>query len=344
MPDNAASPPSIMPLIAGYIPARLVYLAAELGIADLIAGGTTTVEGLAQHTGVHAPSLKRMLRALCAYDVFEEKIPGQFALRPMGMQLRSDVPGSLRNFARFYPDQRAWKCFEEIEHTIRTGETAMSLAFGMHGFEWLAEHPKEAAIFNAAMADITHLAARAAIGVYDFSAFQMILDVGGGNGTFLAEILRSVPAASGMLFDVAAGLREADATLRKASVADRCKVIPGDFFQSVPAGADLMVLKSVIHDWDDQHAAAILAQCRAAASAETRLVLVERVMPECMTASAANQRAANLDTRMLTITGGLERTEQEYRQLMERAGFSWTRTIPVGPPSDQAVLEALPMR
>lgn len=344
MTDNAAPPPSIMPLIAGYIPARLVFLAAELGIADLIAGGTATVEGLAQHTCVHAPSLKRILRALCAYDVFEEKTPGQFGLRPMAVQLRSDVPGSLRNFARFYPDQRAWKCFEEIEHTIRTGETAMSLAFGMHGFEWLAEHPKDAAIFNAAMADITHLVARAAIGAYDFSAFQMILDVGGGNGTFLAEILRSAPAASGMLFDVPAGLREAEATLRKANVADRCKVIPGDFFQSVPAGSDLMVLKSVIHDWNDQHAAAILAQCRAAASAETRLVLVERVMPECMTASAANQRAASLDMRMLTITGGLERTEQEYRQLMERAGFNWTRTIPLGPPSDQAVLEAVPTR
>jgi O-methyltransferase domain/Dimerisation domain len=344
MPDNAAPPPSIMPLITGYIPARLVFLAAELSLADLIAGGKTTAEALAQHTGMHARSLKRMLRALCAYDVFEEKTPGEFALRPMGAQLRSDVPGSLRNFARFFPDQRAWKCLEEIEHTILTGETAMSRAFGMNSFEWLAEHPKEAAIFNAAMADVTHLVARAAIGTYDFSRFHVIMDLGGGNGTFLAAILRSAPAASGILFDLPSGIREADATLRNAGVADRCKVVPGDFFRSVPAGADLMVLKSVIHDWDNEHAAEILAQCRAAASAETRLVLVERVMPECMTASAANQRAASLDMRMLTIAGGLERTEQEYRQLMERTGFNWTRTIPLGPPSDQAVLEAVPTR
>jgi hypothetical protein len=330
MPENAAAPPSIMPLIAGYIPARLIFLAAELGIADLIASGTSTVEGLAERTGVHAPSLKRVLRALCAYDVFEEN-SGQFALRPMGAQLRSDVPGSLRNFARFFPDQRAWKCFEEIEHTVRTGETAMSLAFGMHGFEWLAEHPKEAAIFNAAMADITHLVARAATGAYDFSVFDTIMDVGGGNGTFLTS-------------NLPAGVSEADATLRNAGVADRCKVISGDFFRSVPPGADLMVLKSVIHDWDDEHAAAILTQCRAAASADGRLVLVERVMPECMTASAANQRAASLDMRMLTITGGIERTEQEYRELLKRAGFKWMRTIALGPPSDQAVVEAVVAR
>jgi len=344
MPENAAAPPSIMPLIAGYIPARLVFLAAELGIADLIARGTATVEGLAERTGVHAPSLKRVLRALSAYDVFEEKNSGEFALRPMGAQLRIDVPGSLRNFARFFPDQRAWKCFEEIEHTVRTGETAMSLAFGMHGFEWLAEHPKEVAIFNAAMADITHLVARAATGAYDFSVFDTIMDVGGGNGTFLSSILRSAPAARGILFDLPAGVSEADTTLRNAGVADRCKVISGDFFRSVPPGADLMVLKSVIHDWDDEHAAAILAQCRAAASADSRLVLVERVMPECMTASADNQRAASLDMRMLTITGGLERTEQEYRELLKRAGFKWMRTIALGPPSDQAVVEAVVAR
>ncbi len=344
MPENAAPSPSIMSLIAGYVPARLIYLAAELGIADLIAGGTTTVEGLSQHTSMHALSLKRMLRALCAYDVFEEKAPGRFTLRPMGEQLRTDVPGSLRNFARFYPDQRSWRSFGEIEHTVRTGKTAMSLAFGVDSFDWLAEHPKEAAIFNAAMADVTHLVARSAIGAYDFSAFGAILDVGGGNGAFLAAILRRSLAASGMLFDLPAGLREADATLQTAGVAGRCKVIPGDFFQSVPAGADLIILKSVIHDWDDKHAATILARCRAAASTECRLILVERVMPECMTSSAANQRAANLDMRMLTITGGIERTEQEYRQLIEGAGFRWTRSIALGPPSDQSVLEAMPAR
>lgn len=182
MSENAAPPPSLMPLIAALMPARLVFLAAELGIADLIAEGATTAEALAQRTATHAPSLKRMLRALCAYGVFEESAPGEFGLGPMGAQLRSDTPGSLRNFARFFPDQRAWKCLEEIEHTIRTGETGMSRTFGMNSFDWLAEHPKEAAIFNAAMADVTRLVARSATAAYDFSAFRVIADVGGGTG------------------------------------------------------------------------------------------------------------------------------------------------------------------
>jgi hypothetical protein len=342
MSDNAAPPPSIMPLIAGFIPARLVFLAAELGIADLIAGGTTTAEGLAQRTSMHAPSLRRMMRALCAYGVFEERTPGEFALSTMGAQLRSDVPGSLRNFARFFPDQRTWKCLDEIEHTMRTGETGMSRAFGMNSFEWLAKHPKEAAIFNAAMADVTHLAARAATAAYDFSASRVIMDVGGGNGTFLAAVLRSAPAATGILFDVPAGLGEADTILKNAGVANRCKVVAGDFFQPIPAGADLMVLKNVIHDWNDESAAAILARCRAASSAETRLVLMERLMPECMTASAEHQRAASLDMRMLAVAGGIERTEEEYRHLLKRAGFGWTKTIPLG--SASAILEAVPAR
>jgi len=342
MPDSAAPPPSIMPLITGLMPARLVYLAAELGIADLIADGTTTAEGLAQRTGTHAPSLKRVLRALCAYGVFEEGTTGEFGLSPMGEQLRSNLPGSLRNFARFFVDQRTWKCLEEIEHTIRTGETGMRRAFGMKSFEWLAEHPKEAAVFNAGMADVTHQVARAATAAYDFSASRVIMDVGGGNGTFLTAILRSAPVATGILFDLPAGVREAEATLRNAGIANRCKVIPGDFFQAVPEGADLIVLKSVIHDWDEERATAILARCRAAASAATRLVLVERVMPERMSASAAHQHAAALDMRMMTVAGGIERTEDEFRNLLAGAGFSWTRTVALAPPSHQAILEAVP--
>jgi hypothetical protein len=336
----APAPPSILPLITGFIPARLVFLAAELGIADLIASGTTTAQGLAQATGMHAPSLKRMLRALCAFGVFEQTAAGEFALSPTGNQLRSDVPGSLRSFARFFPDQRAWKCFEEIDHIIRTGETGMHHAFGMNSFEWLANHPREAAIFNAAMAEVTNLVARATTAAYDFAPCRNILDVGGGNGTFLAAILRSAPSAAGILFDLPGGLGQSDTILTNAGVADRCTVVAGDFFRSVPSGADLIVLKSVIHDWDDERATEILARCRQAASTDARVVLVERIMPECMTASAVHQRDAALDMRMLTMTGGIERTEKEYRQLLGRAGLVCTRIISLGPPSDQNIIEA----
>jgi hypothetical protein len=344
MSENAGAPPSsIVPMIGAFMISRLIYLAAELGIADLIAGGLTTAEALADKTGTFAPALYRMLRALCAYGVLEERVPGEFGLGLMGEQLRSDVPGSVRNFARFFADQRAWKCFTEFEHTIRTGETGMRRAFGITGFEYLASHSAEATIFNAAMAEVTRHVALAATAAYDFTAFRVILDLGGGNGTFLAEILRSAPSAAGILFDVPAGLTEARETLLRADVAKRCTIVPGDFFQSVPQGADLIIVKSVIHDWNNERAAAILTQCRAAASRPSRLLLMERVMPERMTVSAANQRAAILDMRMLTIAGGLERTEDEYLTMLRAAGFAPTRTIMLPAPSDQAMIEAVPI-
>jgi hypothetical protein len=332
-----------MDLISAFIPARLVYLAAELGIADLIANGLSTAEALAERTGTHAPALYRMLRALCAYGVFDEPIPGQFGLGPMGAQLRSEVSGSVRNFARFFGDQRTWKCLAELEHTMRTGETGMRRAFGSTGFEYLATHPAEASIFNAAMGEVARHAARAAIAQYDFSRFRIILDVGGGNGTFLAEILRTATLAAGILFDVPAGLTEAKETLLRADVASRCTVMPGDFFKSVPPGADLMILKNVIHNWNNEQAAAILSQCRTAASSQSRLLLIERVMPEKMTVSEANQRGATLDIRMLTVAGGLERTEDEYRNMLVAARFAWVRTIMLPAPWDQAMVEAVPI-
>jgi hypothetical protein len=341
MTSNAsAAPPSLMPLITGFMVSRLVYLAAELGIADHIAAGSVTASALAEKTATHAPSLHRMLRALCAYGVFEEPAPGTFSLNALGAQLRSGTPGTLRNFARFFGDQRIWRCLGEIEHSIRTGETGMQRAFGVSTFQWLSDHPAEAAIFNAAMADVTRQIARLAIAAYDFSPFRVILDVGGGNGTFLAEVLRAAPSATGMLFDLPAGLRQARETLAAVGVADRCELFEGDFFEAVPAGADLILLKRVVHDWDDDSASRILRRCRAVAARHTKLLLIERAMPARMTASPANQRAAALDIRMLTSAGGLERTEDQYRALLRNAGFSAERTFVLPAPSETSIIEA----
>jgi hypothetical protein len=339
---SSASTPSIMPLITGFMVSRLVYLAAELGIADLIAAGAVTAEALAERTGTHAPALRRVLRALCAHGVFSEPVSGQFGLGPLGPQLQSNIPGSVRNFARFFGDQRSWKCLAELEHVVRTGQTGMESAFGMDSFQYLSTHSAEAAVFNAAMADVTRQIARVAVKTYDFSAFRRIMDIGGGNGTFLAGVLRATSAASGVLFDISAGLTAAHETLRQAGVADRCAVVAGDFFKSVPANADLMMLKSVIHDWDDDRATEILRQCRAAASPNTKLLLIERIMPERMVPTPANQRGASLDIRMLAITGGIERTEEEYRRLLKASGFTATRMTVLPAPSDLALMEAVP--
>jgi hypothetical protein len=339
---STAPGPSLMPLIGAFTISRLIYVAAELGVADKMADGPKSADELATETDTHAPSLYRMLRALTAYGVFEETEPRKFSLTAMGAQLRSDVPGSVRNFARFFGDQRAWRCYGEIEHSIRTGETAMRHVYGINGFEYLSAHPDEAAVFNEAMAEVTRRAARAARAAYDFSTFQVIMDVGGGNGTLIAELLRAAPAAMGIVFDLPAGVSEAQQVLTNSGLAQRCTIVPGDFFKSVPTGADAMVLKSVIHDWDDASATSILRNCRLAASANARLLLIERVMPPRMTVSPANQRGTVLDMRMLVLPGGRERTEEEYKALLASGGFVWTRTVMLPEPVDMAVIEAAP--
>jgi hypothetical protein len=340
--NREAQGPSLMPLIGIFTISRLIYVAAELGLADKMADGSRSADELATETRTHARSLYRMLRALTAYGVFEETEPGKFGLTTMGAQLRSDVPGSVRNFARFFGDQRSWRCYADVEHTIRTGETAMRRAYGMGSFEYYAEHPAEASIFNGAMAEVTRRVGSAATAAYDFSAFRVIMDVGGGNGALIAKLLHAAPAAKGILFDLPAGVSEAQQVLTTNGVAERCTIVPGDFFKSVPTGADAIVLKSVIHDWDDASATSILGNCRSAASANTRLLLIERVMPARMTASPAGQRGAVLDIRMLLVAGGRERTEEEYRALLASSGFTLTRTVMLPEPIDMAVIEAVP--
>jgi O-methyltransferase domain/Dimerisation domain len=340
-PTSNGSGPSLMPLIGIFTISRLIYVAAELGLADKMSDGPKSADVLATETGTHAQSLYRMLRALTAFGIFEETEPRKFSLTAMGAQLRSDVPGSVRNFARFFGDHRSWRCYGEIEHSIRTGETAMRRVYGISAFEHLSAHPDEASIFNEAMADVTRRVARVAAAAYDFSAFQVIMDVGGGNGTLIAELLRAAPAARGILFDLPAGVSEAQKVLSSSGVAKRCTIVPGDFFKTVPT-ADAMVLKSVIHDWDDASAISILRTCRSAASADTRLLLIERVMPERMTVSPTNQRGSVLDIRMLVLPGGRERTEQEYQALLASSGFAWTSTLMLPEPIDMAVIEATP--
>jgi hypothetical protein len=342
--QGGARPASLMPLITVFTVSRLIYFAAELGLADKLAPGEKSVGALAAETGTHAPSLYRMLRALAAFGVFEEARTHKFRLTPLGEQLRSDIPGSVRNFARFFAGQRSWMCFGDVAHSIQTGETAMRHVYGVGTFDHLASHPEEADIFNQAMADATRQIGAAAAATYDFSAFGSIMDVGGGNGTLIAELLRATPDAKGAIFDLPAAAADAPKVVTEAGVAARCRILTGDFFKSVPAGFDAITLKSVIHDWDDPHAISILRSCRAAASANTRLLLIERVMPEIMTISLANQQAAILDIRMLLMPGGRGRTEQEYRELLAAAGFAWTRNIVLPDPIDFVIIEARPRR
>ncbi len=334
---------TLMPLISGFMAARVVHVAAELGIADLLAAGAKSTEALASETGANIRALHQLLRALASLGVIDELEPGRFALNALGEQLRIGAPDSLRNLALTFGSERAWRSWGELRHSILTGAPAMRHVFGMDGFEYLAEHPQEATVFNEAMAEITRQVAKAVVAAYDFTSFSTIVDVGGGNGTLIAGIVNAAPNLRGIIFDLPSGCAEASRQLEANRLAERCEVIQGDFFVSVPRGADAYILKSVIHDWDDECSITILKNCREAISADGRLLLIERVMPARIDASAGHQRWTMLDMHMLVMLGGRERTEEEFRSVLAAAHFELRRTLLLPGASGFSVIEAAPI-
>jgi hypothetical protein len=210
----------------------------------------------------------------------------------------------------------------------------------MKGFEHLTGDPEAAAVFNEALGELTRLTAESIVRAYDFSGLKRIVDVGGGYGELLACILRACPGASGVLFDLEHAVGEAGRRFQEAGLAGRCEFVAGDFFRSLPRGADAYVLKSVIHDWDDAHGVQILARCREAMAAGARLLLAERIMPDRLDASPDHQALARTDLNMLIAHAAQERTEAAFRQLLNAAGFRVTRIVPAE--ATFCVIEAYP--
>lgn len=339
--DNPGANPTaqLAALINGYMPARVVHVAAELGLADLLAAGPKNAEVLSRETNTAPAPLRRLLRALASIGLLEELDSERFALTQTGNHLRSDVPGSMRNLALMFGGERAWKSWGELLHSVRTGESGTRRIYGTGSFEYLAANPDQAAIFNRAMAENTRRDTNLLVSNYDFARFRSIIDVGGGNGTLMAAILAANANVRGAVFDLPAGLAEAPQTLREFGVADRCRVIPGDFFHEVPETADAYVLKYVIHDWDNEKSMLILRSCRRAMHETSCILLVERIMPERMQATPSNRRIAMADMNMLAMPGGQERTEQEYRTVFGEAGLALDRIVNL-PGSEISVIEA----
>ena len=333
---------TLMPLINGFMASRVVHVATELGIADLLVEGAKSSEVLARETRTHAPSLHRLLRALASFGVIDEIEPDRFALNASGGQLRAGVPHSVRNLALMFGSERAWQSWGELRHSVLTGAPSMRRLFGMDGFEYLAAHPELAVVFNEAMAEITRQVVTAVVAVYDFAGFSTIVDVGGGNGTLIAALLSAAPKLRGIVFDSPSGSAEASGELERSGVADRCEVIAGDFFRSVPSGADAYILKNIIHNWDDERSITILRKCREGISAGGKLLLVERVMPEQIAASAGHLRWTTMDMHMLVMLGGRERTEREFQALFAATGFSLKRTLSLPGATGYSLIEATP--
>jgi O-methyltransferase len=325
---SPTEPPSAVvlhQLVRGALVSQAISVFARLGVADALATGPRDAEEIAEPTGAHAPTLYRLLRALGDVGVVAELENRRFALTPFSEMLRSDVPGSLRDYAMIIglPFQRdPWT---DLYETVQTGESAFDRVHGMTHFDYLAEHHEDAAVFDAAMASISTTLTVSIVQAYDFTPFRTVVDVGGGRGGLLAAILAAHPHLQGVLFDKPAVVVGVEEVMSSAQVVDRCKVVSGDFLDSVPEGGDAYLLSNVIHNWDDDHAVQILGRCRAAMANTGCVLLAELVLPE----GTAPSMAKLADLGMLIMTsGGRERTEAEYRRLCDRAGFRLTRIMP----------------
>ncbi len=325
----------LLNLICGYWIGQAIHVAAELGIADLLGRRARSVDELAQATGAHGPSLYRVMRALASAGIFSEAIPRGFVQTPMGALLRRDMPGNLAAFSRFQGDAWHWNTWGAIVDSVRSGTPAIVLRHDSPNcFDYLAHHPRSASLFNAAMSGYAAQVNGAVIDAYDFATAAQIVDVGGGQGALLATILEQAPKARGILFDRAEVLAGADALLQHRGVAGRCRTIAGDFFETVPVGGDIYVLSSVLHDWEDREATAVLRNVRAAMSGGGSLLIVEHVLP----GGDEPHPGKLIDLEMMLVTGGRERTVQEYQALLRDAGFGKLNLIPTA--ASASIIEA----
>lgn len=329
---------TLLRLSGGVWLGQAIAAAAELKIADCLVDGPKDVEALAGETGAHAPSLRRLLRALAGSGIFAEDEQGRYGLTPLAAPLRTDVPGSVAGVCRFRGSPWFLAAWGEVAHSVRTGESAFRHVHGTDLFTYLARNPAAAATFNQAMSDLSGGTARAVMGAFDFARFGTVVDVGGGQGALLTAILRANPGTRGVLFDLPPVADRARAHLSAAGLGERATAVGGSFFEAVPAGGDLYVLRLVIHDWDDEQAVAILRSCRRAMGAAGRLLLVEAVIPPGNIPSAGKL----MDLTMLVVAGGKERTEAEFRSLYARAGFALTAIVPTA--SEQSLIEGTPLQ
>jgi hypothetical protein len=333
--DETSPRDTLLRMTNAFQVSQAIYVAAALGIADLLEDGPKSTDELAETTGTHAPTLYRLLRALASVGIFIET-DSRFGLAPPAEYLRTDMPGSLRGFVMLIGHQSFWSSWGHLLHSVRTGESAFRRIHRMTLWEYWADHPEEAAVFDVAMTSLSSGVVDAVVRSYDFSGIGVLLDVGGGEGVLLAAILAANPSLRGILFDQPDVVRTAGALLERAGVADRCEVVSGSFFETVPAGADACLLKSVIHDWDDETAIEILRACRSAMDEGGKLLVVERVIRPANDPDPAKFS----DLNMLVIPGGRERTAEDFERLYDEAGFELSGILRTGSPYN--IIEGTP--
>ena len=324
-------------LITGYWVSQLLFVATRLGLADELAKGPRGPEDLARRVGADPVFLRRALRALASVGVFAERPDGRFRTTPLAQTLESDRPGSLRDFARMIVDDYNWKGWSALERAVRTGEPSFEHVHGQPIFAWLRDHPEQERTFAASMASISRTENDAVARAWPFGSLARLVDVGGAHGHLLARILRRHKKLRGVLYDqpqVVAGA-EKSGFVSAPGVRERCEVVGGSFFDSVPPGADGYLLKYILHDWDDGQCLRILGHIRAAMAPEGRVLVVEHVVAP----GNSPDWGKLLDINMMVLTGGKERTRAEFHDLFARAGLRLRRVAPTRSPL--CVLEAV---
>lgn len=323
-------------MIGGCTTSQLIYVAAKLGIADCLQDGPKRAEQVAAEVGAQPQFLYRLMRALAAMGVFTETEGHAFGLTRLGALLRTTAPQSLRGWAIVHGEE-LWRAWEGLLHTVRTGQPGFERAYGVDWWDHLGRHPETAAAFNQQMTTFFEERNAAVAEAYDFASCRTIVDVAGGQGGLLAAILNAYPSVRGVLFDLPAVVEGAQPLLEQAGVRDRCEIVGGDMFAGVPSGGDAYLLATILHDWDDEQAVAVLRNCRRAMPEQGRLLLVEVIMPSDNTPSPTKV----MDIGMMVLMHGKERTEAEYRDLCQAAGFALTQVIPTD--SVYSILEGRPV-
>jgi O-methyltransferase domain/Dimerisation domain len=330
---------TLLRLAQGYQLSQALYVAAKLGVADVLVDGPVDADTVAQKLDVRADELRRVLRALVAAGVFTEHEDGGFALNDAAAALRADAPGRVRDVVINFGEEM-YRAFGELLRTVRTGETAFDAIYGKPLFAYYSEHAEVEASGSARMLARTLPVAREVADSDVMAGARSVVDVGGGPGTMMAEALRRHPALRAVLLDRPGVLELARRHLAEREVLDRCELVDGDFFRAVPRGGDVYVLKSVLHDWPDDRCVQILGNCRRAMGSDARLAIIEYVLPARASHSQDALPALLLDLIMLTYSGGRERTKAEYAQLLDRAEL---RLVGVSAlQSGPSVLQALP--
>jgi hypothetical protein len=316
----------LMQMINRYQVSQALHVAATLGVADQLKDGPKPYDVVARACGAHPASLYRLLRALAAVGVFHETGSKEFSLTPLGTCLRSDAPGSRCNYARWIGTPGQWKSWGNLLHCIKTGESASNYTHGADAWTYRKQHPEEQAIFNDAMTGNSRSESQAVLEAYDFSRFKCVVDIGGGQGLLLKEILFACPSARGVLFDQPHVIASAQQV--HAELAQHCQLVAGSFFEAVPQDGDAYLMKAILHDWDDGKSIAILRTCRRAMSPKAALVIIERVV------GSPNQNPDNKfsDLNMMVQYAALERTRQEFHDRLRAGEFELTEVVPTRSP------------